>query len=306
MFNYRVVLLFVLMLSLSLVSSYSQVRLSAEDANKLLVEKVEPDYPYFAKLMKHQGIVKVEIMVSEAGAVVSSKVLEGNPTLRSAALDAVKKCKYKPYVVDGKATPFITTVDISFSLGIPDDDIKREQEVSKKYFQQEDKCRELLRSGKLKEAEMVCKAAAQVAEELPSDRALEKMGAYELVGHTLMQQQRYQEALDSYSRALQFAQLKLTDKNAELGQLYGYLAIAHHGMSNLDKARELYKKAEKSLQSAYADMACDNCDEEIEKIRQDYIKTLRRLLEYHLVAAQQAGAASEVEEIKKLKESLPK
>jgi TonB family protein len=293
-------------LAFSLISTYGQVRLSPEDSDKLIIEKAAPVYPSFAKLMKHQGTVKVEITVSESGEVVSSKVIEGNPTLRSAALDTVKKWKYKPYVVDGKPTPFVTTLDIVFSLGIPEDEIKRDQEVSKRYFEQEDKCRDLLRSRNLKEAETVCKAAAQMAEQLSSDRALEKMGAYELIGHVFLHQQRYQEALDKYSRAFEFARLKLKDKNAEMGQLYGYLAIAHHGMNNLEKAREFYKKAEKSLQLAYADMACDNCDEEVSKIRQDYIKTLMNLLEYHLVAAQQAGAAAEVEEIKKLKQSLPK
>lgn len=299
-------LLFALVLTFGLTSAYTQVRLSLEDSDKLIIEKADPIYPSFAKLMKHQGTVKVEITVSESGAVLSSKVIEGNNTLRSAALDAVKKRKYKPYVVDGKPSSFVTTVNIIFSLGISEDEIKREQEISKRYFQQEGKCRNLLGSRKLKEAEAACKAAAKVAEQLSSDKALVKMGAYELVGHVLMHQQSYQEALDNYSHALEFALLELTDKNAEMGQLYGYLAIAHHGLNNLDKARELYKKAEKSLQLAYADMACDNCDEEVNEIRQDYIKSLKNLLEYHLVAAQQAGATAEIEEIKRLKQSLPK
>jgi TonB family protein len=299
-------LLLVLISSFSRAVAYGQIRMTADEADKLLIEKSEPVYPSFAKLMKHQGTVKVEITVSEAGSVISSKALEGEATLRSAALDAVKKRKYKPFVVDGKAAPFVTTVEISFSLGLSQDEIRREQRLSKEYFQKEDKCRDLLRSRDLNGAEAACKAAAQVVVQLPSDRALEKMGAYELVGHTQMQQKRYQEALDSYSRALEFAQLKLTDKNAELGQLYGYLGVAYHGLNNFDKARQLYKKAEHSLQLAYTDMACDHCDEEVNKIRQDYMKTLRNVLEYHLVAAQQAGAVAEVEEIKKLRQSLPK
>jgi tetratricopeptide (TPR) repeat protein len=192
---------------------------------------------------------------------------------------------------------------LAFSLTPTYGQIKREQEVSKRYLEQEGKCRDLLRILNLKEAEPVCKAAAHLAEQLPSDRALEKMGAYELLGHVFVHQQRYQEALSNYSRAYEFAQLKLTDKNAEMGQLYGHLAIAHQGLNNLDSAREFYKKAEKSLQQAHAAMACDNCDEEVNKIRQGYIEMLKDLLEYHLVAAEQAGAAAEVEEIKKLKQS---
>ncbi|HJQ69517.1 MAG TPA: tetratricopeptide repeat protein [Blastocatellia bacterium] len=194
----------------------------------------------------------------------------------------------------------------AFSLTPVYGQINREQDVSKMFFEQQDKCRGLLRAQNWKEAEPVCKAAARLAEQLPGDRALEKMGAYQLLGHVFLRQQRYQEALNNYSRAYEFARSQLTEKNAELGELYGYMAIAHHGLNELDKAREFYRKAEKSLQLAYAAMACDNCDEEVEKIRQEYIKRLKDLLEYHLVAAEQAGAAAEVEEIKKLQRSLPK
>ncbi len=46
-------------------------------------------------------------------------------------------------------------------------------------------------------------------------------------------------------------------------------------------------------------------DEEIDRMRQDYMKDLKRLLEYHLLAAGDAGATLEIEEIKNLMKSLP-
>jgi len=265
-----------------------------------------------------QGVVRLDLTISEAGAVISAKAIEGHPLLKNAAVDAARKRKYTPYVVDGRPAPFATTVDIVFSLGKsqPDrpgqsDDARgpqyeRQQEISKKFLEEEGKCRDLLRSQKLKEAETACRGAANVAEQLSGDRVLEKMGVYELVGHVLMRQQRYQDALDSYSHALGFAQLTLTDKNAELGQLYGYLAIANQALGSLDTALGLYRKAEKSLQLAYTNMACDDCDEDVVRIRQDYMKSLKNLIEYHLAAAQQANSSTEIEEIKKLKQSLPK
>jgi lipase chaperone LimK len=46
-------------------------------------------------------------------------------------------------------------------------------------------------------------------------------------------------------------------------------------------------------------------DEFVETMKQDYMKALRNLLEYHLTAAQDAGAISEADEIRKLMKSLP-
>jgi tetratricopeptide (TPR) repeat protein len=82
------------------------------------------------------------------------------------------------------------------------------------------------------------------------DVSMEKIGANESLGHVLVRQKRYSEAIEQYKRALNAAGSTLTEKDAELGRLYGDLAIAHHLMRDLDKARELYKKAEKILQLA--------------------------------------------------------
>lgn len=306
MFTRNVTLFFIIFFVLAVGSVNAQARIGAEESNKLVIEKANPVYPPLAKAAGLQGTVRLDLTISEAGAVISAKVIEGHPLLKDAAVGAAKKWKYREYLVNDKPVPFITTVDIVFSLGMSEAEYDKQLEISKKFFQEEDKCRDLLRSHKLTEAETTCKRAIQAAEQLSSDRVLEKMEVYELAGHVLMRQQRYQEALVSYSHALDFAQLNLTDKNAELGQLYGYLAIAQHSLSNLDRALELYRKAERSLQLAYTDMACDDCDDETIRMRQDYMKSLRSLIEYHLIAAQQANALTEIEEIKKLKQSLPK
>lgn len=301
----RRIVLSCLLIFLNLVLASAQVRLSPEAGDKLLVKKTSPVYPPLAKATRVEGTVKVDLTVSEAGAVVSAKVIEGHPLLKAAAVDAATERTYKPYLVDGKPASFVTTVDIVFSLGMPQGDNTRAIETNKRFFEKEDRCRDLLRNGKLQEAEAACQAATQAGEQLSGGRSLERMGSYQLLGHVYMRQKRYRDALGSYSRALANARLTLEDKNAELGQLYGYLGMAHHALDHLDEAREFYRKAEKSLQLAYAHMACDHCDEEVNHIRQDYMESLKKILDFHLVAAQQAGAASEVEELKKLKQSLP-
>ena len=120
-----------------------------------------------------------------------------------------------------------------------------------------------------------------------------------------MGQKRFQEALAYYDRAYDAVRSKLTEKNAELGRLYGDMAIAHHALRNLDKARELYRQAEKVYQTAYATIGGDDVAEEGDHMKQSYMRSLKKLLELHLIAAEDAGATAEAEEVKKLMKSLP-
>jgi cob(I)alamin adenosyltransferase len=76
------------------------------------------------------------------------------------------------------------------------------------------------------------------------------------------------------------------------------MATAYRGIGNLDKARELYRKSERTYQLAYADIESD-------EFKQQYIRSLKIILQAHMNVAEQAGAVTEVEEIKKMLESLP-
>src|SRR5262245_23289262 len=77
-------------------ATVAQVRLSSEDSEKLLLEAPEAIYPGIANAMRVQGIVIVEVTVSDAGLVISARAISGHPLLQSAAVGAVKKYKYKP------------------------------------------------------------------------------------------------------------------------------------------------------------------------------------------------------------------
>ncbi len=305
----RAVLLLVIFSTFFIGQAHAQVRLGSEEAEKLLIEKKEPLYPPIAKAVRAEGIVRVEATVSEQGVVTSAKATIGHPLLQSAAVNAVKGRKYKAHMVDGKPVSFITTVDTRFPPGIitgaQKQDYERQAQLADQYFKEGDKCRDLVRGQKWKDAEESCKVIARIADQLSDDRELEKMGAYELFGHVLRGQKRYQESLEYYNRALDAVRSRLTEKNAELGKLYGDMAITHHLLRDLDKARELYRKATKIFQLAHATFGDGDSDEWVVEVKQSYMKSLKQLLEYHLMAASDAGATSEVEEIKNLMKSLP-
>jgi len=287
----------------------AQVRVTSEEAERLLIEKTEPAYPPIAKAARAEGIVKIEATVSEQGEVTSAKAISGHPLLQSAAVSAVKKHKYKAHRVDGKPVPFLTEVYIRFPSGTLTEaqkqDHQQQEELARQYYKGVDKCRDLVTRQKWKDAEDSCMVIVRVADQLSDARSLERMGAYELFGHVLRGQKRFKEALEYYNRALDAVSSRLTENDAELGRLYGDMAIAFHLMRDLDKAREFYKKAERIYQLAHTSIGDGDSDEWVERTKQQYMKSLKRLLEYHLLAAEDAGAFSEIEEIKSLMKSLP-
>ena len=283
----------------------SQVRLRPEEADKLLVEKTEPEYPGIARMLKLQDTVTIDATIAETGSVVSAKLLSGNVAFKSAAIGAVMKRRYNPHLVDGIPTGFVTTVTLEFSLGISKEDYERDRKIAEKFFPLESNCRGLVIAQNWKDAEPVCRNAVSQAEMFQTGRELEKMGAYELTGHVMRGQKRYVEALDYYKRARVAAGPRLDEDDAELGRLYAEMAITHYHLRQLTEARELFVRAERVLQAAYDKFKSDESDRELENLRRGYIRSLRQTLEHHLIAAEKSGATSEVEAIKKLMKNLP-
>lgn len=75
-----------------------------------------PIYPASARAMLAKGLVKVEITVDEAGNVVDVKKTSGPIVLQSAARDAIKRWKFKPFVRDGQPVKANGFVNFNFSL----------------------------------------------------------------------------------------------------------------------------------------------------------------------------------------------
>ncbi|MBN2241109.1 MAG: TonB family protein [Acidobacteria bacterium] len=82
-----------------------------------LIQYAAPDYPPMALRDNVQGTVTLKVTVDEGGNVKEIEVVEGNPLLNTAAVDAVKQWKYTPTLVDGIPIPVIATVTVHFRRG---------------------------------------------------------------------------------------------------------------------------------------------------------------------------------------------
>jgi TonB family protein len=91
-----------------------RVQVPAEVMEKLLVHKVEPDYPDAARKAKLQGIVVLEIVVGRDGSVVGIRPMNGPEVLAQSAMDALRWWKFEPYRVNGEPTVVETTVAVEF------------------------------------------------------------------------------------------------------------------------------------------------------------------------------------------------
>jgi len=89
-------------------------RLSPALAQGGLIFKVDPEYPAVARMARVQGSVMLHATIGKDGIVQKLQVISGNPLLAGPALDAVKKWRYRPYLVDGEAVEVETTVIVNF------------------------------------------------------------------------------------------------------------------------------------------------------------------------------------------------
>jgi protein TonB len=65
--------------------------------------------------MEARGTIVVVIEIGRNGDVLHPRVISGQALLSNPVLDAVRKYKYKPYLINGKAVEVETTVSVTLN-----------------------------------------------------------------------------------------------------------------------------------------------------------------------------------------------
>lgn len=81
-----------------------------------LIHRVEPTYPEIARRARIQGDVRVRAVIARDGSVQNLTVVDGNPFLAQAAMDAVSHWRYEPFLLNGQPIEVDTEVTIRFRL----------------------------------------------------------------------------------------------------------------------------------------------------------------------------------------------
>jgi len=76
----------------------------AQESDRRVISRVEPEYPDQLKKLYIGGVVRVEAQVAPNGTVKNVKLLGGNPILGQSTMKAVKMWKYAPATAEETLT----------------------------------------------------------------------------------------------------------------------------------------------------------------------------------------------------------
>lgn len=93
-----------------------KLRIAQGVAEGNILHKVPPHYPEEAKQNHITGDVILDFTIDRNGNVTGLKIISGHPLLASAAVDAVKQWKYKPFLLNGEPVDVETTARIIFRM----------------------------------------------------------------------------------------------------------------------------------------------------------------------------------------------
>lgn len=99
----------------AVIEASERVRLSADTAH-VVSRPVEPSYPMLAKQMKVQGAVVLEAQIGKDGNIQDLHVITGPTILSSAAVDAVRQWRFKPYLHAGQAVETQARITVNFTI----------------------------------------------------------------------------------------------------------------------------------------------------------------------------------------------
>jgi TonB family protein len=94
------------------LSQQSTAYVSAEVMQGHVIHKSEPIYPEAARQANIQGVVALDVVIGPDGTVVDVRPISGPDELTSAAVDAVKWWRFRPYLLNGQPVRVKTTLAV--------------------------------------------------------------------------------------------------------------------------------------------------------------------------------------------------
>lgn len=92
------------------------IRLSEHMPKPVQLVMATPEYPAAAKSQGIEGVVLVRYVIGEDGSTRSIKAVKGPPELQAACVDAVKKWRFQPILVDGVAVAVVRMARFPFRI----------------------------------------------------------------------------------------------------------------------------------------------------------------------------------------------
>jgi protein TonB len=81
-----------------------------------LIYRVQPIYPPLARQARIQGPVELQAIISKTGTIENLVVVRGHPMLATAAVEAVRQWRYRPYLLNSEPIEVETEITVNFVL----------------------------------------------------------------------------------------------------------------------------------------------------------------------------------------------
>jgi protein TonB len=82
-----------------------------------LIRKVTPEYPALAKMAHLAGTVHLIGTIGKDGTIQRLQIVDGNPLLARAAVEAVSQWIYRPTLLNNEPVEVIAPIEVNFTLG---------------------------------------------------------------------------------------------------------------------------------------------------------------------------------------------
>jgi TonB family protein len=96
------------------MASIEPVKLPEATTRELLTQSVEPQYPEASKASGSGGSVILQVLIGRDGVVQDAKFLQGSLVFARAAIDAVRRWRFKPYSLNGRVVSIQSTITLTF------------------------------------------------------------------------------------------------------------------------------------------------------------------------------------------------
>ena len=77
---------------------------------------MQPIYPSIARQARVQDTVELRAIISKAGTIEHLGVVRGHPMLATAAIEAARQWRYRPYLLNNEPIEVETEIAVNFVL----------------------------------------------------------------------------------------------------------------------------------------------------------------------------------------------
>lgn len=275
---------------LSKTNGQEPLRVSDTEATAHLLAHEDAVYPPIAKAAHVHGTVILEVTISGSGDVLKETVIDGPAMLQGAAIEAVKKWKYRAFE-KANGQPVITYVSLPIGIEMNADQQKAaiDLAVGREYFALDDACRTALRTAGSGAVEPCTKEVAAAAKFPWQDqRHLEILDAHENLGRALLSNGKPEDAIKEFDIALLIAEKSMHQSDVEFAYVLVWRASAERQLGENEAALTDYTSGEESVRLAI---------KELPDMTKQYGFTLKRVLQQHAALLNAMGREQEAQKL---------